>query len=261
MKPFLLEDEFGDIIHKARQGLGLSMEQVAHATGLTKEDLAAMETYRLEPKLDQTQQLAAFLHLNPDKLWSIASNSFILPQVPTTLGDFALWVLPGETGESNCYIVQNTRIQSGVIIDPGVSLQRIGEIIKDNSIPIQAVLITHRHGDHIKSLDGLVDEFAVPVYPDMSGEITLALGGTDVVQIPTPGHTEDSVCFLFPGFIFVGDLLFAGSVGRAQVGKWNTHLQHVNTILRLPGTTLVLPGHGPVTTCKTELIINPFFSN
>lgn len=75
----------------------------------------------------------------------------------------------------------------------------------------------------------------------------------------TPGHSDESKCFLLPGSIFVGDLMFAGSVGRANPKCWARHREFVNQVLTLENDTYIFPGHGPVTTVKTEKKINPFY--
>jgi glyoxylase-like metal-dependent hydrolase (beta-lactamase superfamily II) len=80
----------------------------------------------------------------------------------------------------------------------------------------------------------------------------------------TPGHTHGGVCFHFPWerVLFSGDTLFAGSIGRTDLpgGDSQTLLRSIRTqLMKLPGETRVLPGHGPETTIEREAHTNPYF--
>ena len=76
----------------------------------------------------------------------------------------------------------------------------------------------------------------------------------------TPGHTPGGVCYKTEGSCFVGDTLFAGSIGRANPPTlYPTHLKSVRTrVLTLPETLILFPGHGPSTTVREEKAHNPF---
>ncbi len=245
--PYPLEDEFGDIIKKARLGLALRPSQVAQQAAIDEEQLLQMEAYDLRPTQPQVQALAAALQLSARKLQAIADEQYVPPSVPTSFGDFRVHMLPGEPGEANCYIIVDRQRDLVGIVDPGVAARRIQGVLDTVRLPLAAILVTHQHGDHTKSLD----TFAAQA-EDMSLDTTI---------IPTPGHTEDSTTFYFPGFVMVGDLMFAGSVGRARTepGLYRTHLQSLHRILALPDNTVIFPGHGPATTVASEKRSNPFF--
>jgi glyoxylase-like metal-dependent hydrolase (beta-lactamase superfamily II) len=79
----------------------------------------------------------------------------------------------------------------------------------------------------------------------------------------TPGHTEGSICLYFPAEkkLIAGDTLFAGSIGRTDLpgGSMQKILQSLHsTVLALPDETVVIPGHGPLTTIGEERESNPF---
>jgi glyoxylase-like metal-dependent hydrolase (beta-lactamase superfamily II) len=82
--------------------------------------------------------------------------------------------------------------------------------------------------------------------------------------MPTPGHTPGGVCYRLEKaarpICFVGDTLFAGSIGRSNpAGLYQTHLQSVRKlVLTLAPDTLLFPGHGPATMVGEELLHNPF---
>jgi len=75
----------------------------------------------------------------------------------------------------------------------------------------------------------------------------------------TPGHTAGGISYVGDGVVFVGDTLFAGSVGRANY-RYELLLQSIrDKILTLPEDTAIFPGHGPPSTVGEEKENNPFF--
>ena len=102
-------------------------------------------------------------------------------------------------------------------------------------------------------------------------EIDHSLGQSDKVQggsltadvIHTPGHTEGSICLYFPleNKLVAGDTLFAGSIGRTDLpgGSMEKIIRSLREkVMALPDNTLVVPGHGPLTTIGEERESNPF---
>jgi glyoxylase-like metal-dependent hydrolase (beta-lactamase superfamily II) len=102
-------------------------------------------------------------------------------------------------------------------------------------------------------------------------EIDHSLGQSDKVQagsltadvIHTPGHTEGSICLYFPleNKLVAGDTLFAGSIGRTDLpgGSMEKIIRSLREkVMALPDDTLVVPGHGPLTTIGEERETNPF---
>ena len=89
----------------------------------------------------------------------------------------------------------------------------------------------------------------------------IALGGTELAVIHTPGHTPGGICLLGEDILISGDTLFAGSIGRTDLpgGDTNTLLRSIRErLLPLPDATRVYPGHGPATTIGREREANPF---
>ena len=102
-------------------------------------------------------------------------------------------------------------------------------------------------------------------------EIDQSLGQADTVKtgdlaaqvLHTPGHTEGSICLYFPAEskLIAGDTLFAGSIGRTDLpgGSWEKIIRSLHErVLALPDETIVVPGHGPLTTIGDERERNPF---
>ena len=266
---FPLEDEFGDIIGKARRGKGLSLEETAAHASLDPTVLARMEKYEVKPNQEQAKSLASLLGLHPGRLWTIAQDGYSAPSEAVTAfadrdGRFVVRILPGEPGQAHCYLAIDQHHEQLFIIDPGIAFPRIATALEAASLKPSKILLTHAHSDHVGSVETLVKEFAL-------NPTTLAADGTDNPCLPyesiaVPGHTEDSTCFIFsddngPCFAFVGDLLFAGSVGRALPGRewYQKHLESLHKVLSLPPATVLYPGHGPITTVVSEKFHNPFW--
>ncbi|MCD6235934.1 MAG: MBL fold metallo-hydrolase, partial [Thaumarchaeota archaeon] len=79
--------------------------------------------------------------------------------------------------------------------------------------------------------------------------------------IHTPGHTPGSVCFLVERYVFTGDTLFAGSIGRSDLsgGDFQQLLSSIKSkLMTLPDDFVIYPGHGPSSTIGVERRMNPF---
>ena len=89
----------------------------------------------------------------------------------------------------------------------------------------------------------------------------LALGDIEIEVRHAPGHSPGSVCFVGPGFVIGGDVLFQGSIGRTDLpgGDHDRLIRSIREqVLTLPDDTVVYSGHGPVTTVGEERASNPF---
>jgi glyoxylase-like metal-dependent hydrolase (beta-lactamase superfamily II) len=179
---------------------------------------------------------------------------------------------------------ENCSIYSGYIIDPGAEPERIIEEL-DGQTP-RAILLTHAHFDHIGAIASLQTrwpELPVVVHPEDAKIITHPLNNfppdyppapmpRNVVWTPeaiegctvieTPGHTPGGVCYWFEAgkVLFSGDTLFNFSVGRTDLpgGDMPTLMASLRKLTALPEDTLVVPGHGALTTIGVEKDGNPF---
>ncbi len=173
---------------------------------------------------------------------------------------------------TNCYLVDAGELT--ILIDPAEFCEALTSFIGNRHIDF--VINTHGHFDHIggnwelhkagaellihKADLPLVDHF----YPDHSpfdryivdGE-TLP-GGFRVMH--TPGHSPGSVVLVKDNALFVGDLLFAGSIGRTDFpgGSITNMNKSLSLLMALPGDYQVYPGHGPSTTLAREKRANPY---
>lgn len=162
----------------------------------------------------------------------------------------------------NCYLlIKNNEC---LIIDPGADFFNIKKELKN--LNIVAVLITHRHFDHIGALNELINTYEVNVY-DKSNlkEGSKTINSFTFETIYTPGHSSDSISFYFKNenAIFVGDFIFKNSIGRWDLETGNkkeleTSLQLFIDRFKRQNNLIIYPGHGEYTTYNSEINNNPF---
>jgi len=192
--------------------------------------------------------------------------------------------------QANCYLLSKN--DEAVIIDPGDSCQEIVKILEREKLSVTHILITHIHLDHfyaatefakltgakihISPEDGYlikeeVDSWQECMYRSTCGMVdyepflpgSCEYLGEKCDVLSTPGHTPGSLTLHFPELeqAFVGDVVFAGSVGRTDYngGDHATLMDTIKSIIfKLPEQTKLYTGHGPTTTVLRELTHNPF---
>lgn len=202
-----------------------------------------------------------------------------------------LHVLPSGMIQTNAYLL--TAGAEAVLIDaPGEIWEKVEPILKAEGCKLTELWITHGHWDHTQGGAEVVratgakvrahaDDRAMIETPEIMerfmgedlglepihvnawltpGERFKALGHEIEVR-HVPGHCPGNVLFYFAGAAFVGDALFAGSVGRTDLpgGDFAVLEKSIRTqIYTLPDKTVVYPGHGPATTVGREKIGNPY---
>lgn len=165
--------------------------------------------------------------------------------------------------ETNCYIVVDEKTKEAVIIDPGDEPEKIFNAIKENGLKPKFILLTHKHPDHIgalKDMENVLDIKDDKVGPWQLEGPTLSLGNLKIKVIETPGHSEESVCFIIGKNIFSGDTLFKGGIGRTDLegGDYNEIKKSLKRLMDFPDYFKVFPGHGEETTIGKEKANNPF---
>ena len=196
----------------------------------------------------------------------------------------------------NGFLVACERTREGVLIDPGDEVDELLAAVRDYEVDVSAVLLTHAHIDHITGVSAVKEAFGVPVYLHADDQFIYdaavqqgAMFGFKVRQPPpvdvfyedapitfgdyearahhTPGHCPGGVCLQIGksggagGHLFVGDTLFAGSIGRTDLpgGDYDVLMASITKVLfPLGDAAIVHPGHGPDTTIGRERTTNPF---
>lgn len=154
------------------------------------------------------------------------------------------------------YLVAEREGGAGVVIDPSFGIDPVLEAIDARSVKVRYILNTHSHKDHIagngevRSRTGakVVAHKAAPIGQDVSVEegSTLEAGGLRFQVQHTPGHTADSVLYLFEGQVATGDTLFVGECGRTDLPGGDPSAMYdslLGRVMALDDALVVLPGH------------------
>ena len=180
-----------------------------------------------------------------------------------------------------------------MVIDPGDDIGDVLALVRKHNLQVEQIVITHAHIDHVggamklraatgapillnqndytllKMLDmqaawiGVPSPGKVEIDHSVTTGETVAAGSHCASILHTPGHTEGSICLYFAAEkkLIAGDTLFAGSIGRTDLpgGSMQKIMRSLHdTVLSLPDETIVVPGHGPVTSIGEERQSNPF---
>jgi len=270
-----LEDELGDILQKARDGKAWSQDDLVRATDLPAGDIQRIESYQLTPEDSVVFKLAKALDLDGPTLIDIAQERWE-PEEPSVDSNFDLVCLNVFMGEYpvNCYLLRCKATGETAVVDTGANPKTIIAKAREMGVRPKMILLTHAHPDHANGLGELSDAFDCPTYIDHKeprprgsdnfkivkdgDEITL--GQLRIRCIETPGHTAGGVSYLINQTLLSGDVIFAGSMGRAN-SSWKDLFNSITQkVLRLPDNTGIHPGHGPATTVGQEKEHNPFFT-
>lgn len=202
-----------------------------------------------------------------------------------------LETLPSGPLEVNCYIIGCEQSGQAIVVDPGGDAERILVLLQHRQLDCRWIINTHGHFDHIGANGDLLEVTGAELMihpadrpllqqasthaaafglravrsPEPTRELVdgdqLLLGELSLTVIHTPGHSPGGICLHLADRLFVGDTLFAGSIGRTDLPGGDQQLLVRNIkekLLCLDADTRVYPGHGPVTTIGREKLHNPF---
>lgn len=192
---------------------------------------------------------------------------------------------------ANCFIVACEETRQAAVIDPGDEVDRILMTLADEKLKVAVIIDTHGHFDHVggnarmKQATGaplLIHRLDVPMLGQLSAAASqwgmtaedspppdrtvdegddISFGNLAFKVIHTPGHTPGGISLHADGAVFVGDTLFAGSIGRTDFpgGDYATLISSIqDKLFALGDEVVVYTGHGPETTIGVEKRTNPF---
>jgi hydroxyacylglutathione hydrolase len=205
-------------------------------------------------------------------------------------------IVPVTDYQQNCSLVWCTKTMRGVLVDPGGDLPRLRQAIEKAGITVEKLLVTHGHMDHCGMAGVFAQELGVPIEgpheedrfwiaslgesqarfgieghvfePDrwlVDGD-TVTFGEVELEVLHCPGHTPGHVVFFHrpSRLAVVGDVLFAGSIGRTDFPRGN-HQDLLDSITGklwpLGDDVTFIPGHGPTSTFGHERQSNPFVAD
>lgn len=194
--------------------------------------------------------------------------------------------------QENSYLVLDEAAGRAVFVDPGDEGNRLLAALAASGAVLDAIWLTHAHLDHVGGIAAILRSHAVPVHlhpldaglyaaagrqaasyglpfeqpPPADRALaegdTLTLGALRFTVMHTPGHAPGLCVIHGEGVAFVGDLVFAGSIGRTDLpqSRGDDMSASLARLSSLPTSTLLYPGHGPSTTLAEELASNPFLN-
>jgi glyoxylase-like metal-dependent hydrolase (beta-lactamase superfamily II) len=178
-------------------------------------------------------------------------------------------IVPVTPFQQNCSILVDEASGKAAVVDPGGDLERIEEALSRTGATLEKILLTHGHLDHCS---GAAAGYGFPpaeaFEPDrwLEDGDTVTVGGATLDVRHCPGHTPGHVVFFSAPerLAIVGDVLFAGSIGRTDFPRGN-HAELIRSITQklwpLGEDVTFIPGHGPVSTFGEERESNPYVSD
>ncbi len=202
-----------------------------------------------------------------------------------------MWTRPVGPFQMNTYVLWEEDSKAAMVIDPGDEISKIRDVIKKEGLKVERIVLTHGHIDHVAHAETLHQELKVPMLlhkddwdmaaatpqqalmfglppgptPQIDGELVegenVGFGAVEFDIVHTPGHSPGSVTLVHPELAIVGDVIFAGSIGRTDLPGGNMRVLQstiMQKIVTLDPKLALYPGHGPPTTVENELRTNPF---
>lgn len=206
-------------------------------------------------------------------------------------------IIPVTPFQQNCSLVWDETSRRGAVIDPGGEIDRILAEADQRGLTLEKILLTHAHLDHCAATADLARERSLPVegpqredrfwieaLPQAAAQFgfpparsfepdrwleqgdRVTVGAETLEVLHCPGHTPGHVVFFHPGqrCAWVGDVIFAGSIGRTDFprGNHDTLIRSIRErLFPLGDDVRFVPGHGPTSTFGAERRTNPYVAD
>jgi hydroxyacylglutathione hydrolase len=265
-----LEDNYADILSKAKRGLRLDLNDLSAKAGMAP----AVTNQILSGSFDEpgVRALATALNLHPDRLAAIGRTDYRPAEIPLMDG-LSQFNTPYEDMAVNSYLVWDPSTRKAVAFDTGADCDDMLASIEERKLVLELILLTHSHGDHVLELDRLKERAKAEAWIGEKEAIagaqpfgvgkTFQVGTLSIETRSTWGHSPGGVTYVVRGLsrtlAIVGDAIFAGSMGGGGISYKDALKTNRENILTLPDETVICPGHGPLTTVGEQKKVNPFF--
>ncbi|MBN2652299.1 MAG: MBL fold metallo-hydrolase [Spirochaetales bacterium] len=170
---------------------------------------------------------------------------------------------------SNTYLVGNTETKEAILIDPGHFDLELLQLIEENDYSISGIFVTHSHASHCKGIRTIKKIYDARIFSgsDIVEEVScervfdnnvIEIAGFEVKSVAMAGHSRDSFVYFIDSFIFTGDSLEAGTIGKTSSEFLEAQLKDniTNKLFSLNRNYFIFPGHGPCTTLELEKMFN-----
>ena len=265
-----LEDSILDILGKAQKGQGITDRDLCKTANIGVPELNSLRSGRREPAA--LERISRALGPRPEQISEMANENWQPPTVSLPPGVMA-FTTPFAELAVNHYLIWDPASLKAVAVDAGTDADGLFAALQRHKLELVKILLTHGHGDHVLELDRIREKTKAPAFapepepipdckPVKSGQ-HFKVGGLTITAHTIPGHSVGGTVYEFRGLetpvAAVGDVIFAGSIGGIR-SRWKPALESIRAgILTLPPETILLPGHGPITTVAHEKVHNPFF--
>jgi len=265
-----LEDTHLDVLIKAQKAQGITDRDLVKLAAISVPDLNSLRAGRREPTA--LERVARTLSLRPDSVIALANGWWSAPAValPATVLKFTT---PFADMTVNHYLVWDPKSLKAVAFDTGTDADPLFAALQRHKLTLTHIFLTHSHGDHILELDRILEKTKAEAFAPASEPVQgckpvenskrMNIGSVAIVAHTVPGHSTGGTVYEIKGMgtpiAVVGDVIFAGSIGGIR-SRYKPALDAIRAgVLALPPETILLPGHGPITTVAHELAHNPFF--
>lgn len=203
-------------------------------------------------------------------------------------------IVPVTAFEQNCSLIWCDQTMKGALVDPGGDIDKLNAVVAQEGVALEKIILTHAHIDHAGAVGDLCEQRGLPIegphkdddfwikmlptqsqmfgFPDaktftpnrwLDQDDTVTIGNEILEVLHCPGHTPGHVVFYHrpSELLFVGDVLFQGSIGRTDFpkGDYDTLCKSIRGKLWPLGDEIsFVPGHGPMSTIGQEIKTNPF---